>query len=140
MNTHTHPSTKIAGSAFLSIGAAIMTLSSGYALVGSISGQGSTVVEKVALEPMLIQAQTILPAASELTQGSGAGIIAFGMLMMLLGFGLHAFIVLRNREEEERSVPVHIADPAKKKAVPTPVVRKTRKPMEVIWVERTIRF
>jgi len=139
MNTHTHPSTKIAGSAFLSIGAVIVTLSSGYALLGSISGQGSSMVEKVPLEPMLIQAQNILPAAPEITQSMGAGMIPFGMLMMLLGFGLHAFIVLRN-QEEQRNVPVHIADPAKKKVVPTPVVRKTRKPMEVIWVERTIRF
>ena len=139
MNTHTHPSTKIAGSAFLGIGAGIITLSSGYALLGSISGQGSTIVEKVASEPMFIQAQNILPAAPEVTQGTSAGIIAFGMLMMLLGFGLHAFIVLRNRDDE-RAVPVHIADPSKRKAAPTPVVRKTRKPMEVIWVERTIRF
>ena len=77
---------------------------------------------------MLMGREAVMPAAME--QGNGFGIIAFGMLMMLLGFGLHSLIVLRN-QEVERTVPVK-----QKKKSP----RSSRRQMEVIWIERTIRF
>jgi len=95
-------------------------------LVNQLNGQGSFL------------AAPLYSSALPTTESSSAGILAFGMLMMLLGFGLHAWIVLQN--EEDRSVAVRAADPRKRKVAPKPVARKSRKPMEVIWVERTIRF
>lgn len=94
------------------------------------SGQGSLVMN-APRKPMLLQQEVVMPSAP-LEPTSQTGLIAFGALMMLLGFGLHAMIVLR--EQDEVAVPVRI----KKAFMKEP--RTSRKQMEVIWVERTIRL
>lgn len=79
----------------------------------------------------LLPQAVVLPAAPEQDM-INAGLVAFGALMMLLGFGLHALMVLRMRNER----PVPIRSTSRVKAFP----RTSRKQMEVIWVERTIRL
>jgi|GEM_PF-1004061 len=144
MFTHKyHPHPRLVSSVLIAMGAITMAIGTQVQmeaqLLGQLSGQGSVTIKEAMREPpMLKQAAPLRAAAISAPESSSAGVLAFGMLMMLLGFGMHAWIVLRN--EEDRSVQVRIADPAKKKIVPAPTVRKTRKPMEVIWVERTIRF
>jgi len=51
------------------------------------------------------------------------------MLMMLIGFGLHALWTIRKNDEQPVPVKVRKKEP-----------RTSRTQMEVIWVERTIRF
>jgi hypothetical protein len=135
-----HPHHKLAGSALIAMGAITMALGSQLQmeaqLIDQLTGKGAFMADRMAAEPMLMAQPVLFPAA--ITAPNSGGVIAFGMLMMLLGFGLHAWIVLQN--EEDRSVKVRAGDPRKRKAAPKPVARKSRKPMEVIWVERTIRF
>ena len=131
MFTHKYqPHPRVVSGFLIALGAITMVIGSQVQmeaqLVHQLNGQGSFL------------AAPLYSSALPTTEGSSAGVLAFGMLMMLLGFGLHALIVLRN--VEDRSVTVRAADPQKKKVTPTPTVRKSRKPMEVIWVERTIRF
>ncbi len=59
--------------------------------------------------------------------------LAFGMICLLLGFALHAMIVVREGESE-RKVPVKSAPKRRKPA------RKSRSPKNVIWIERRFRF
>ena len=135
-NTHT-PHRKLAGSALIALGFLTMALGSHMQMEAKLSGQGSILHEEVAgTEMMLKQAAG---SAAVIAPENSAGVLAFGMLMMLLGFGLHASIVLQKREEGDRTVRVRAADPAKKKKEGK-TARKTRKPLEVIWIERTIRF
>ena len=138
MTKYTHYSTKIAGTALIAIGAISMALGSQLQmeaqLISQRSGQGSSVmIEEAVINPILLKQSSLHAAA--LTSSDGAGTLAFGMVMMLLGFGLHAWIVL-----SDRRVKVKVADPHKKKITPKNTTRKTRKPMEIIWIERTIRF
>jgi len=93
------------------------------------SGQGALVLN-APVQEMLLQQTVVMPAAPDVSE-INVGLVAFGALMMLLGFGLHALIVLRTRDEQP--VPVKIR---KNKLYP----RTSRKQMEVIWVERTIRL
>ena len=97
-----------------------------------LTGQGSSVTQHPVKQPMLLPQETVFPAAPEESTSFQAGLIAFGALMMLLGFGLHAMIVLR--EQDESPVPVRIRKAFMKEP------RTSRKQMEVIWVERTIRL
>lgn len=100
--------------------------------VASLSGQGAYMgTQQEAPRLTWTQPETLLAAAPESTMPFG--VLAFGMLMALVGFGIHAWIVLRERETHERNVPIRAA--TKKKAP-----RKSRRQAEVIWVERTIRF
>lgn len=144
MFTHKyHPHPRFVSGFLIAMGAITMVIGSQVQmeaqLIEQLNGRGSTLVKQVSKEPaMFKQAAPLHSSALSTTDASSAGVLAFGMLMMLLGFGLHAWIVLQN--EEDRTVRVRAADPRKKKLVPTPKARKTRKPMEVIWVERTIRF
>jgi hypothetical protein len=144
MFTHKyHPHPRLVSGFLIAMGVITMVIGSQVQmeaqLLHQLNGQGSTVIKEVTKEPaMFKQAAPLYSSALPTTEGSSAGVLAFGMLMMLLGFGLHALIVLRN--VEDRSVTIRAADPQKKKVTPTPAVRKSRKPMEVIWVERTIRF
>lgn len=117
MNTKTHSSFyRNMGTSLLAVGAVVMTIGSQMQLSSNLSSQGST---------LEFHDQLVLPAAIE--SSNPGGVLAFGMLMMLVGFGLHALLVLRN--SDERPVPV------RKKSS-----RTSRKQMEVIWVERTIRL
>ncbi|MDP7069078.1 MAG: hypothetical protein QF815_01005 [Candidatus Peribacteraceae bacterium] len=119
---------RILANSLMALGAATTAVGSQKGLGAQLSNQGTNLVQRYANEPMLMGREAVMPAAME--QGNGFGIIAFGMLMMLLGFGLHSLIVLRN-QEVERTVPVK-----QKKKSP----RSSRRQMEVIWIERTIRF
>ena len=144
MFTHKyHPHPRLVSGFLIAMGVITMVIGSQVQmeaqLLHQLNGQGSTVIKEATKEPaMFKQAAPLYSSALPTTESSSAGILAFGMLMMLLGFGLHAWIVLQN--EEDRSVAVRAADPRKRKVAPKPVARKSRKPMEVIWVERTIRF
>lgn len=141
MFTHKyHPHPRLVSGFLMAMGAITMVIGSQVQMEAQLSGQGSIIEKQVTRQPVeLRQAVPMHAAAIAMPKtSSSAGVLAFGMLMMLLGFGLHAWIVLQN--EEDRTVRVRAADPRKKKTVPAPKVRKSRKPMEVIWVERTIRF
>ncbi len=127
MSKHTHKT----GTVLMVAGAALMMVGSQGQLNASITNQGSYVgtIEPTGLE--LVQPNALLAAAPE--SPISFGVLAFGMLLMLVGFGFHAWVVLREREEKERTVPVRAA--TKKKTA-----RKSRRQAEVIWIERTIRF
>ena len=138
MNTHdAHRTKRRTGSALLMTGLLSVMLGSGLRgqYSASLSGKGSMVTEKPAQEVQLVQGHAAAMVIQDENPASGIGMIAFGMLMMLLGFGLHALIVLREHEED-RSVPVHVR--TRKHDAKEP--RKTRRQFDVIWVERTIRF
>lgn len=90
-------------------------------LRASVTGQGSYIMQ--APEPV-----ALMQSAPE--HPISLGLLAFGMLMMQIGFGLHAWYVLQQNQEGS-PVTVH----AKKKSP-----RKSRRQAEVIWIERTIRF
>lgn len=122
-----HSPIRRSGIALMLTGLLVSVIGSQMDMTASLSGQGVILGQTAIGEPMWIQAETVLPAAME-TQG--VGVMALGMLMVLTGFGLHALWILRCREAD-RTVPVKAA-----KKMP----RTSRKQMEVIWVERTIRF
>lgn len=126
MSKHTqHSHIQFVGNLLLVLGATVLGSNFMQALPAMVTGKGSlvgTVEPPVGL--MLTEAPVLMSAAPQ-PERIGAT-IAFGMLMMLIGFGLHAWIVLRKNDEQ--TVPV-------KKAP-----RTSRRQAEVIWVERTIRF
>lgn len=82
--------------------------------------------------------ETVL-AAAPIQQQSSTGVLAFGMLMMLIGIGMHAWYTMQH-QEKGRPVPVHIRKQALKRPEAKKSPRKSRRQAEVIWVERTIRF
>lgn len=138
--TNLNSPSKITSAVLIAIGAIFVTLGSQLQmeaqLLDQLSSQGAVMAEEAASEPLLLEQAVLYPAAT--APSNAAGTLAFGMLMMLLGFGFHAWIVLRN--EEDRTIKVRAADPRKKQRISKPQARKSRKPMEVIWIERTIRF
>lgn len=119
---------RILGPSLIVLGAIIVTAGSQMQLEASLTDQGSYAGMREQTELMWVDSQVVLPAAIE--SPNPMGVAAFGMLMMLIGFGLHAWVVSKNRNETP--VPVR----AKKRKEP----RKSRRQMEVIWVERTIRL
>ena len=114
------------GTALVVLGALIVVAGSQMRLNAQLSGQGAYLEIQQAGYSMPIEEQPLLPAAIETARSTG--MLAFGMLMMLLGFGFHALIVMRQRDE--KPVPVRVRKPQ----------RTSRRQMEVIWVERTIRL
>ena len=122
-------------------GACVMTAGTQMPLSATLTDQGSYLGTQETSQPMLIKQETVLPAASNIEIATtGMGVIAFGMLMFLCGFGLHAIIVLRERDEETRKIPVKLAPRKHMPPVREKLSRDTRRQMDVIWVERTIRF
>lgn len=126
--TH-HSSLRIVGTFLLFAGIVALMLSYKIQPAASLTGQGTVLYALQTLEPTIGNMQSVLPAAPE---HSKAGILAFGMLMMLLGFGMHAWLVVRKRGQAE------LAQDEKKD--PKKYPRSSRRQMEVIWVERTIRL
>jgi hypothetical protein len=124
---------KTLGTSFLGLGAVIVTIGSQMSLSASLTEQGTYLGTSQAGSPMWINQESVLPAAS-IESSNPAGVLAFGMLMMLIGFGLHALWTIRKNDEVE--VPVKI----RKKSAPKKEARNSRKQMEVIWIERTIRL
>ncbi|MAE68552.1 MAG: hypothetical protein QF793_04045 [Candidatus Peribacteraceae bacterium] len=120
------------GTAIIALGAIVVTIGSQMSLGASLTEQGGTLGTEQVGEIMWIDQQVVLPAAIE--SSNGTGVLAFGMLMMLLGFGLHALWTIRKNDEV--SVPVKV----RKQQTPKKTARKSRKQMEVIWIERTIRL
>lgn len=123
-----HASPRHFGSTLMVLGAMTMAAGTQTELGADLTHQGAVLGTTVASEPMWIQGQVVLPAA---TEPNGFGIMAVGMLLMLIGLGIHAVWILRTKNNDRR-VPVRQAH---KKSN-----RTSRKQMEVIWVERTIRF
>ncbi|MBT4120103.1 MAG: hypothetical protein HOG89_04130 [Candidatus Peribacter sp.] len=121
---------KTLGTSFIALGALVVTIGSQMSLSASMTSQGTYLGTQQAGEPMWINQEVLLPAAT-IESSNPAGVLAFGMLMMLVGFGLHALWTIRKNDEQ--MVPVKQA--SKKK-----ISRTSRKQMEVIWVERTIRL
>lgn len=107
---------KTTGTSLIAFGALIVTIGSQMSLSASLTSQGTYLGTQQAGEPMWIAQEVVLPAAA-IESSNPAGVLAFGMLMMLIGFGLHALWTIQKN---------------------TP--RNSRKQMEVIWVERTIRL
>lgn len=124
-----HSSLRIVSTFLLFAGIIALMLSYKMQPVASLTGQGTVLYTLQTLEPTIGNMQSVLPAAPE---PSKAGILAFGMLMMLLGFGMHAWLVVRKRGQAE------LAQGEVKGAKKYP--RSSRRQMEVIWVERTIRL
>src|SRR3989344_7480981 len=121
------------GTLLMLFGAGVATLGAQTQLNASLTNQGSYLGTTHASAPMLMARETVFPAAMEST-GPSFGMIALGMLIMLIGIGLHGLYVLRSREE--RPVPVRI----RKQKAHQKEARKSRRQAEVIWIERTIRF
>ena len=65
-------------------------------------------------------------------QTSIMGQLALGMLLMLLGFGFHAYLV--SHKDKPVNIKVHAA-PKKKKRI-----RNKRNKTEIIWMERTFKL
>jgi hypothetical protein len=129
------------GTSLIALGAIVVTIGSQMSLSASATNQGAYLGTQQAGEPMWINQEVVLPAAA-IESSNPAGVLAFGMLMMLIGFGLHALWTIRQNDEQPacteqcRSVPVVVRkQPAAKKQT-----RTSRKQMDVIWIERTIRF
>lgn len=124
-----HLTTRTLGTGLMVLGALIMAFSSQTSLNANLTEQGSVAGAMTIGDPMWTQGHAVLPAAP--IAANGMGTMALGMLLVLMGLGMHAYWTLRVRSGD-RMVPVK---QAKKKAD-----RKSRRQMEVIWVERTIRF
>jgi len=134
MAKHTqHARFRSIGTLLMLLGAGISTLGAELSLNASLTDQGSYLGTTQASAPMLMARETVFPAAME-SAGPSFGMIALGMLIMLIGIGLHGLYVLRSRDE--RPVPVKI----RKQKAPQKEARKSRRQAEVIWIERTIRF
>lgn len=103
-----------------SIGTTFVLLGASIACIGSTP---------LSAELLLQNQEHLLPAASE--PSNAIALVAFGMLMVLIGMGLHALWILRKRDAAPANVPITIRKHKN---------RTTRKQMEVIWVERTIRL
>ena len=121
------------GTSLLVLGAIVVTIGSQMSLRASAIGQTSDL--------MWIDQQAVLPAAT-IESSNPAGVLAFGMLMMLIGFGMHALWNIQKNDESDRTVRVHDADPERSRRIRQKKnpPRTSRKQMEVIWVERTIRL
>ena len=139
----THSPHRKTASALIVVGAVTSAAGLHFHLPGNLTGQGATLGTNEASKLMWVAQETVLPAAIE-APNSG-GVLAFGMLMMLIGFGLHAWITMQNRDE----VPVPVRAKKSVKAAWRPTghctrkakaPRTSRKQMEVIWIERTIRL
>lgn len=133
MTKTSHFSLGAIGGSLIAIGAIISMVSAQMnpEFGAALTHQGSYIGSIEPIEPMWIAQETVLPAAME--PDNSLGVLAFGMLMMLIGFGLHAFLVVHNNQTK---VPVKSAKKIATKKAP----RSSRKQMDVIWVERTIRF
>lgn len=112
----------------MALGAVVVTVGSQIQLSADLTSKGTYVGTVEPQELMWAQGQVVLPAAMEAS--NGMYILGFGMLMMLIGFGLHAWMVVEKRDDESA--------PVKKKKVKK--ARPSRRQAEVIWIERTYRF
>lgn len=77
-------------------------------LKANLTDQGSTLPENETLRQMSTAELRLHLSAPERTTRTVSGQIALGTIFLVLGFGLHAFIV-RRRQREERAVKVHAA-------------------------------
>ncbi len=130
-----HLSAHRLGNLMVVSGALIISAGTGIHSEAQLSGQGTITGVYQPTELQWIASETVLPAAGQ--PSSAGGIFAFGMLMVLVGFGIHAWLMLN--KSEGKPVPVHV----RKQRAPKPQVKKsrsTRRQAEVIWIERTIRF
>lgn len=91
-------------------------------------GQGSMVLQQIGGEAALLPDPYHGAAPQGLREESGAGLIVLGLILFLLGFGMHALLVIR----KEHPVPV-------KRAPRRKVARKTApqniEVLEVFWME-----
>lgn len=138
MSKHTHRSQRLFGTAFMTLGLVVSLGGSQNALQGQVLspdslGQGSVVTSQSATAPVMAR-PTYVHAAAATEDSNPLGVIAFGMLMMLIGFGAHAFATLRTTEQ---NVPVTIRETPKQ---PAPQKKKASGPLQVIWIERNIRL
>jgi|GEM_PF-1921361 len=74
----------------------------------SVTGQGSTLPPNEQLREMTTAEIRMHQSAPELAKRSVSGQIALGAIFLMIGFGLHAFIV-RRRKEQVNVVKVHAA-------------------------------
>lgn len=130
-----HTSARRLGNVMVVAGALIWSAGTSMHSEAQLSGQGAVTGAHTPTQLQWIATETVLPAAGQ--PNSAGGVFAFGMLMMLVGFGIHAWLMLN--KAEGKPVPVRVrkqrtAKPQAKKS------RKTRRQAEVIWIERTIRF
>lgn len=102
---------RITRSAFLIAGIALIAGGLGGQILdrslATLTGQGATIVRSVSEDtvPML---KPGFHAAASVDQNL-AGQIALGAIFMIIGFGMHAFVI-RRRISGERSVAVHGAE------------------------------
>ena len=151
MTNKQSPLSKNAGTALIALGVLFAALGSQEAMVSkqaSLSGQGALYGNYETGEAMLMPATALHSAAPIVESSMSGGMVAFGALMMLLGFGIHAFLASNGLlPEKSHAVPVRQAKkrrmkPRKKREALSKTLppRLSRKPFEVIWIERTIRF
>lgn len=70
----------------------------------NLTGQGSTLPPNEQLREMSTADIRLHLSAPELAKRAVSGQIALGTIFLMIGFGLHAFIVRRRKREEERAV------------------------------------
>jgi len=75
----------------------------------SLTSQGSTLPPNEQLSEMSTADIRLHQSAAELTKRSLSGQIALGAIFLFIGFGLHAFIVRRRKQEDDRIIKVHAA-------------------------------
>lgn len=133
----TPPTVRTAGSIFVLTGALVALAGSQMSLSAQLSGQGTAIGTQHATELSWTTGEAVMAAAPQ--QGNPSAVLAFGMLMMLIGFGMHSWYILN--KQEGRPVAVHVRKhKAKKPQATKKSSRKSRRQADVIWIERTIRF
>lgn len=98
----THEFLRLSRSTALVAGIALLWSTNYDALVGDLTGQGSTVLRWLGTgEPTLLQGPLHAAAFTEEVPSGGTELL-FGILLILLGFLLHALLTI------QRERPVHI--------------------------------
>lgn len=121
----------------VAIGIALMIGADISLLSGQLSGQGTTSFLHPAAPTRTetLMQGSIAHSAAAIPVAGDVGIqLALGMLLILMAFGLHAWITLR---DDERLVPVHAAPktPSRER-----IARTNARKMEVFYVEEVIRL
>ncbi len=120
----------MAGSLLLA-GFAVLTLATQTHLFAQATSQGSSLRNlPTAPDVRYEAAPTVLPAIPVSSGWSEGTLIVIGMVLILIGLGIHAALTLRTER------PVHVTDVSGKKSEGPSRLRRN---IDVIWIERKFR-
>lgn len=106
---HTHP-LRLAAMAFVLAGSVLSFQAEWTMLTGQLSGQGSSLTSLGVMDDTALHMAG--PAVAETMRSAEIGIqLIFGVLLVLLGFFLHALLATR----EEHAVPIRIVEKPKRR-------------------------